>query len=125
MKKATTEDRLDAALQRIIDGASENISSTTRLSVSSVEKEACLGNGSAYHYPDLIDKIKTAISEKTGKPIKSKSMSSDKEKQLRARIEDERRLKEKYRDEVAVWKERAQSLAAQLHEVNAAPNDAV
>ena len=119
MKKATTADALNMALERIVNGSPLHVSPTARLSVSSVEKEAGLGNGSAYHYPDVVEKIKAQIEARTGRKSKSKEARGD-GSGLQLKLEEERRLKEKYKQEAEMWRSRAESLAAQLHELSAA-----
>lgn len=116
MKQATTQELLDVALSRIVSGNTLVVPSSARINVSNVEKESGLGNGSAYHYPEMIEKIKSASALSTGKPPASKPRNSDNEG-LKVMLVEERRLKEKYRTEAEEWKARAEALAAQLHEM--------
>jgi hypothetical protein len=116
MKQATTQELLEAALSRVVSGNTLVVPANARINVSNVEKESGLGNGSAYHYPEMIEKIKSAAASRTGKPPASKSRSADTDN-LKAMLIEERRLKEKYRAEAEEWKARAESLAAQLYEM--------
>lgn len=118
MKKATTQESLSMALSRIVDGIPVNVPTTTRLSVSSVEKEAGLGNGSAYHYPDIVEMIKREVEKRTGRAAKTKAKAGD-EGVLKDKLNEERKLKEKYKKEAELWRQKAESLAAQLHEMQA------
>jgi DNA repair exonuclease SbcCD ATPase subunit len=58
---------LNEALDRIVSGAPEVVKPKKSISVSMVEREAGFGVGTAYYYPDLIQRIKQS-KEKTDKP---------------------------------------------------------
>lgn len=50
--------RLETALERILTGKPVRIMAARKLSIRAVEDEAGLGNGSAYYYPDIVNKIR-------------------------------------------------------------------
>jgi len=54
----TTEDKLRAALQRILEGKPRLIDTKRKLSVRAVEDEADVGKDTAYYYGGLIDEVK-------------------------------------------------------------------
>ncbi|MFP3355706.1 hypothetical protein R0K04_30650, partial [Pseudoalteromonas sp. SIMBA_153] len=72
------------------------------LSAIAVEEETNLGKSSAYYYTDVIKKIKQLKSKAITK--KQAQQSSDVTK-LREKLANEKRLKEKYREEIASVKE--------------------
>ncbi|MFS1923300.1 MULTISPECIES: hypothetical protein [Vibrio] len=51
---------LESALERLLSGNVVVLPSNARLNIKNVEIEAGMGDGSAYHYPDLIERIKEA-----------------------------------------------------------------
>ena len=114
MNNDETEARIEAALQRIIDGKPQRIDKSKKLSVSAVQKEAGLGQGSIYYYPALVDKIKRLIIE-----TKAKDSLDDKPKndvaRLRAEKKKEIQVKENYRDQVDALKDKLKQAAADHH----------
>lgn len=63
---------LNEALERIILGTTEVVKPKKSISVSMIEREAGMGVGTAYYYPDLIQRIKQL------KQASNKPKSSDK-----------------------------------------------
>lgn len=61
----TTEAKLRAALQRILEGKPRLIDTNRKLSVRAVEDEADVGKDTAYYYDDFIDEIKEKKSQST------------------------------------------------------------
>lgn len=108
-KSENTRLELLNAIDRILSGNTIRIDAKRGLSAIAVEEEANLGNGSAYYYKDIIEKIKQ---------LKSKSATNKQAQQssyvtkLREKLANEKRLKEKYRDEVANLKEQMSLMAA-------------
>lgn len=115
MSKDNTELRLQAALQRILDGQPKRVTEHRKLSVRAVEEEANLGNGSGYYYPAIVEKIKAAKAEaqanKTGKkPTTALAKAREGKKQAT-------KVKEKYRkqrDELLMDKEQMAAVHHQL-----------
>ncbi|WP_339145216.1 hypothetical protein [Pseudoalteromonas galatheae] len=97
------------AIDRILSGNTIRIDAKRGLSAIAVEEEANLGNGSAYYYKDVIEKIKRLKSKAITK--KQAQQNSDVTK-LREKLANEKLLKEKYRDEVASLKEQMSLMAA-------------
>ncbi|WDE12032.1 hypothetical protein [Thalassomonas haliotis] len=108
-KSENTRLELINAIDRILSGKTIRIDAKRGLSAIAVEEEANLGNGTAYYYKDVIEKIKqlktTAITQKQAQ------QNSDVSK-LREKLANEKRLKEKYRNEVASLKEQMSLMAA-------------
>jgi hypothetical protein len=103
-KSNLTKQELENAISRIQSGETKRIPSTRKLSVRAVEDEAGLGDGSAYYYKDVIDKIKQA---KNNTNLDSNTIiggSSD--VILRDKLKKETQIKNKYRIEIRELKER-------------------
>lgn len=108
-KSENTRLELLNAIDRILTGKTIRIDAKRGLSAIAVEEEANLGNGSAYYYKDIIEKIKLLKS----KAITQKQVQQNSDvTKLRERLANEKRLKEKYRDEVANLKEQMSLMAA-------------
>ena len=112
-KSNLTKIELENAISRIQSGETIRISPNQRLSVRAVEIEAGLGDGSAYYYKDIVNKIKTIINNKSTAEAGIKSTDSD-NTLLREKLNKETQLKKKYRAEVGNLKERL-SLMAKTH----------
>jgi hypothetical protein len=111
-KSNLTKLELENAINRIQKGETIRIPSTRKLSVRAVEDEANLGDGSAYYYKDVIEKIKLiANKSKTGTTITNGGSSGV---VLREKLKKEINIKEKYRAEVKALKDRL-SLMAKTH----------
>ena len=108
-KSENTRLELLNAIDRILSGKTIRIDAKRGLSAIAVEEEANLGNGSAYYYKDVIEKIKQLKSKAITK--KQTQQNSDITR-LREKLANEKRLKEKYRDEVASLKEHMSLMAA-------------
>ena len=108
-KSENTRLELLNAINRILSGKTIRIDAKRGLSAIAVEEEANLGNGSAYYYKDIIEKIKQLKS----KAITQKQVQQNSDvTKLRERLANEKRLKEKYRNEVANLKEQMSLMAA-------------
>ena len=69
-KSENTRVELLSAIDRILSGDTVRIDAKRGLSAIAVEEEANLGNGSAYYYSDVIEKIKLLKSKAiTKKPM--------------------------------------------------------
>lgn len=116
MNNADTQLRLEAALQRILDGKPERIQKHRKLSVRAIEEEANLGNGSSYYYSEVIAKIKlakaTIQAKKTGKkPISELTKARQAKKTVI-------RIKEHYRDETQILRAEREQMAAVHHQLS-------
>ena len=60
-KSQITRVELEQALDRLLSGKTERIAPNRKVSVKAVEEEAGLGDGSAYYYKDIVQKIKKAV----------------------------------------------------------------
>jgi len=115
-KSQLTRVELENALQRLIAGKTERISPDRKISVKAVEEEAGLGDGSAYYYKDIVQKIKDTAAEYS----QHKSARNEHEAKiasLRERLQNETRLKEKYRSEVNELKEKLSAMASQHNQL--------
>jgi len=108
-KSENTRLELLSAIDRILSGDTVRIDAKRGLSAIAVEEEANLGNGSAYYYSDVIEKIKLLKSKAITK--KQAQQNSDVTK-LREKLANEKRLKEKYRAEIASLKEQMAQMAS-------------
>ena len=109
MKSEETLLRLEAALKRILDGRPERIDQGRKLSVKACEEEAGLGNGSAYYYPEFVKAIKEkkAVYDDPQDPLPP---NSDLQR-LREEIKEERRIKNKYRNQLTTIREKTKQMA--------------
>uniref|UniRef100_UPI003CE754CF hypothetical protein n=1 Tax=Enterobacter cloacae complex sp. 280C5 TaxID=3395861 RepID=UPI003CE754CF len=60
-KSENTLLKLEAALQRILDGQTKRIPDNRKLSVRAVEEEAGLGNGTCYYYGAFKSRVQEEI----------------------------------------------------------------
>ncbi|GEM_PF-1243588 len=102
-----TRKKLIDALQRLVVGDPDRLSGKYKINVKSVQEEAGLSLGSAYRYPDVMDAIATEkqAQEKKSANTRKRSDSGDLER-LKEEKSKEKRLKEKYRQELDIAKER-------------------
>ncbi|HHD7444745.1 TPA: hypothetical protein ACOVFI_003874 [Citrobacter braakii] len=96
-KSENTRLALEEALTRILTGDPRRVPRTRKLSVRAVETEAGVSNGSAYYYPELIEKIKKH-KKKTTLSAAPRSSTSGVEV-WKAKAFEAGRLKNKFRDE--------------------------
>ena len=115
-KSQITRVELEQALDRLLSGKTERIAPNRKVSVKAVEEEAGLGDGSAYYYKDIVQKIKKAVVLNSPK-IKAKNVYEDKISSLRERLNKEIKLKEKYRDQVEDYKELLVNMASQHNQL--------
>jgi hypothetical protein len=104
-----TQERLESALDRILSGNTDG-AVRRRLSVSAVEREAGMGSGSAYYYPEIISKLKGA-----------KKALRQEDHQVSAKVatigvEKDIRIVEKYRQESVALRERMSQMATHSHQ---------
>ncbi|TDX15910.1 hypothetical protein EDF88_3357 [Buttiauxella sp. BIGb0552] len=109
-KKYNTLLRLEAALDRILCGEPQRIAQSRKLSVRAVEVESGLGNGSAYYYTEIIEKI-TKLKQESNSPFAVDSPKHQQAKWKQKAIEAER-LKNKFRDENITLKNINSQIAA-------------
>ena len=114
-KKQNTLLTLEAALERIIQGQPKRIPATRKLSVRAVEEEANLGNGSGYYYPELVEKVKQAKAQSanTNHETPTTDVSS-----IREKLNNQKRIKEKFRDKNDQLQHNLSQLAANQHHLN-------
>lgn len=96
--------------------AHERIDPNRKISVKAVEEEAGLGDGSAYYYKDIVSTIKeTAINN----PPRARNQNLYEEKiaNLRERLANEKRLKEKYYKQAEDYKEQLSEMASQHNQL--------
>ncbi|EGQ8217824.1 hypothetical protein GUM57_05890 [Vibrio parahaemolyticus] len=115
-KSQITRVELENALKRILSGKTERIDPNRKISVKAVEEEAGLGDGSAYYYKDIVQKIKDSVIQDSPK-TRAQSASENKISSLRNRLNKEITLKEKYRDEVKELKNQLANMASQHNQL--------
>lgn len=115
-KSHITRLKIEEALERIISGKTIIIPASQKLSVKAVEEEAGLGSGSVYYYPDIISKIKSHSLKKQSND-QSSSLYDEKISSLRDNLKKEKRLKEKYRLEIAELKSQLANMASQHNQL--------
>lgn len=88
----TTEAKLRAALQRILEGKPRLIDTNRKLSVRAVEDEADVGKDTAYYYEDFIDEIKEKKSQSTNVvDLNVNILKSDEYLELKSKYEKEKK----------------------------------
>lgn len=116
-KSQITRAELEDALKRILSGKTERIDPNRKLSVKAVEEETGLADGSAYYYKDIITKIKEAVIQNSPKTRKQNIYES-KIVELRERLANEKRLKEKYYKQVEEYKDKLSEMASQHNQLS-------
>ncbi len=111
-KSQITKVELEQALGRILSVKTHRVDPARKISVKAVEEEAGLGDGSAYYYKDIVQKIKESAIRNSPK-IRNQNAYEDKISSLRDRLNKEIKLKEKYREQVEDLKEQLSSMASQ------------
>ena len=109
-----TQKRLLDALQRLVDGQPERLTSKYKVNVKSVQEEAGLSLGAAYRYPDVMDAIEAAKLEqrKRSSNLRQRNVNSELDR-LRKEKAKEVALKEKYRAELIEANSRLDQLYAE------------
>ncbi len=115
-KSQITKVELEQALGRILSGKTHRVDPARKISVKAVEEEAGLGDGSAYYYKDIVQKIKESAIRNSPK-IRNQNAYEDKISSLRDRLNKEIKLKEKYREQVEDLKEQLSSMASQHNQL--------
>ncbi|MFB2729523.1 hypothetical protein ACE02H_18825 [Shewanella mangrovisoli] len=109
-----TQKRLLDALQRLVDGQPERLTSKYKVNVKSVQEEAGLSLGAAYRYPDVMDAIEAAKLEQSKRVNNSRKRNVTSElDRLRKEKAKEATLKEKYRAELIEANSRLDRLYAE------------
>lgn len=116
IKSEITRIKLKEALNRILTGKPIIIPDTQKLSVKAVEEEAGLGDGSAYYYKDIVEKIKI-LAVQNSPQAKSQNIYEEKIVHLRERLNNEVRLKTKYRTQIEELKEQLAKMASQHNQL--------
>lgn len=117
MIEASTLTLLEKALERIREGKPKNIDKNRKLSVRAIEQEAGAGNGSAYYYKDFVERVKRVIAEKK---VDDKAEIISPLVKQRERLQNEIRLKQKYREQKRDTDEKLAYMVARLHEAHSA-----
>jgi chromosome segregation ATPase len=115
-KSQITKVELEQALERILSGKTHRVDPARKISVKAVEEEAGLGDGSAYYYKDIVQKIKESAIRNSPK-VKTQNAYEDKISSLRDRLNKEIKLKEKYRGQVEEMKDQLASMASQHNQL--------
>lgn len=115
-KSQITKVELEQALGRILSGKTHRVDPARKISVKAVEEEAGLGDGSAYYYKDIVQKIKESAIRNSPK-TRNQNAYEDKISSLRDRLNKEIKLKEKYREQVEDLKEQLSSMASQHNQL--------
>ncbi|HHF3273162.1 TPA: hypothetical protein ACPJ2Z_001280 [Vibrio alginolyticus] len=115
-KSQITRVELENALKRILSGKTERIDPNRKISVKAVEEEAGLGDGSAYYYKDIVSTIKkTAINNSPR--ARNQNLYEEKITNLRERLANEKRLKEKYYKQAENYKKQLSEMASQHNQL--------
>ncbi len=122
-KRDNTLLMLEEALSRILSNAPRRIQLTRKLSARAVETEAGLSNGSAYYYPELIQKI-VKLKQETGASVTIRRSISGTDKWKERALEAER-LKKQFREENSELKELNAQIAADQYRQMSALRDAL
>ncbi len=115
-KSQITRVELENALKRILSGKTERIAPNRKISVKAVEEEAGLGDGSAYYYKEIVSTIKEAAINNSPK-ARNQNLYEEKIANLRERLANEKRLKEKYYKQSEDYKEQLSEMASQHNQL--------
>lgn len=115
-KSQITRVELENALKRILSGKTERIDPNRKISVKAVEEEAGLGDGSAYYYKDIVSAIKETAINNSPK-ARNQNLYEEKIANLRERLANEKRLKEKYYKQAEDYKEKLSEMASQHNQL--------
>ncbi|EKZ9180000.1 hypothetical protein RFA54_003480 [Vibrio vulnificus] len=115
-KSQITRVELENALKRILSGKTERIDPNRKISVKAVEEEAGLGDGSAYYYKDIVSTIKETAINNSPK-ARNQNLCEEKIANLRERLANEKRLKEKYYKQAEDYKEQLGEMASQHNQL--------
>lgn len=115
-KSQITRVELENALKRILSGKPERIAPNRKISVKAVEEEAGLGDGSAYYYKDIVSMIKETAKNNSPK-ARNHNLYEEKIANLRERLANEKRLKEKYYQQSEDYKEQLSEMASQHNQL--------
>lgn len=116
MKKSeNTLYQLENALQRILKKCTRRIPDHRKLSIRAVEEEAGLGNGSCYYYHAFTKRVQAEITQlKTSKQCIPSQSTTD---FLQKRCKQEKKIKVRYREQVAEQKQKIAIMAAEHHQL--------
>ena len=92
----STERELFDAITRIKNGTPQIVAVGRKLSAKAVEEEAGVGLSTAYHYPNVIQRIKDLKSAAKQKSGQATPTQKDK---YRSNIKEQEGIKERYREE--------------------------
>lgn len=117
-KRDNTLLTLEQALARILSGDTRRVSPDRKLSARAVETEAGLSNGSAYYYPEFIERI-LILKNQSAQAVTSHSNVSKMGK-WKEKAQEAERLKIKFREECNELKQlNAQIAADQYRQMSA------
>lgn len=114
---------LEEALARILSGNTRRIPQDRKLSARAVEAEAGLSNGSAYYYPELIERI-SILRHKSNLSVATRGSVSRTGKWKEKALEAER-LKSKFREECIELKQLNAQIAADQYRQMSALQEAI
>lgn len=114
-KSENTLLRLEAAFARILEGKPQRIPINRNLSLRAIEEEARLGNGSAYYYPDFVEKIKKVKQHVKSDP--SATLPKNDIMHLKNAKQNQERIKIKYRNQVDTLRITIAQQAAEHHQL--------
>jgi len=92
-----TLQRLEAALQRLLDGTPERTADDGKLNINRINDEAGLSSGAIYYYKDFMAKARAVISERKKPSLTISNSAKISTHSIRQQRDEEKRLKEKYR----------------------------
>ncbi|WP_391488807.1 hypothetical protein [Leclercia tamurae] len=114
---------LEEALARILSGDTRRVPPDKKLSVRAVETEAGLSNGSAYYYPELIERI--SIIKHKSHPSVTISGSVSRTGKWKIKAQEAERLKSKFRAEYIELKQLNAQIAADQYRQMSALQEAI
>lgn len=117
-----TEARLDAALNRLLNGAPERVKKGGKLTLNKVNKEAGLSHSYVHKFKDFVDRATPQIEKynqyaheiETGMELDDSQL--DEVSRLKFQLKKEKRLKEQYRFE----RDNAVVIQKELEQLNSA-----
>ena len=94
-----TEERLNQALDRLLQGVPENTKPDGKINLKRINDEAKLSSGSIYYYKEFLEKARQVIADRKFSNDKGYSPNKGEIAKLRSERDKQKELKVKYRDQ--------------------------
>lgn len=92
-RSGLTLQRLEAALQRLLDGKPERTADDGKLNINRINDEAGLSSGAIYYYKEFMTKARAVISERKKPSLTANRSVKNGTHSFRLQRDEEKRLK--------------------------------